>query len=126
MNPPPLPPPPPPPPPAFAPSHSLCRYYTLVLEYERNKQHARSVAASAAASGCNPFVDVLRVRELTNCATLELDVMPHWTVAALKDRLQEVYSANRSCVSVMAGCEVLADGVVLQVTCCDMKAGFIQ
>ncbi len=87
-----------------------------MLEYERNKQHARSVAASsAAASGCNPFVDVLRIRELTNAATLEMDVMPHWTVAALKDRLQEVYSANRACVSVMAGCEVLADGVMLQV-----------
>jgi hypothetical protein len=65
--------------------------------------------------GGSLFIDVLRVRELISGVTLDLDLSPNMTVAALKDKLHEVQNVNRACVSVVAGCEVLADRTVVQV-----------
>jgi hypothetical protein len=86
----------------------------MVLEHERSKQHVRAASGGAAATSF--FVDVLRIRELISGASQDLDISPKWTVAALKDRIHEVLNVNRAVVSVMVGCDVLDDGVRLQVT----------
>jgi hypothetical protein len=87
-----------------------------VLEYERNKHHVRAGVASASTPGSNSlFVHVLRVKEPISGITLDLDLAPNMTVAALKDRIHEVQNVNKSCVRIMAGCDLLPDGMLLQV-----------
>jgi hypothetical protein len=95
------------------------RYYALVLEYQRNRHHVKAAAAAAVAGGSSSglFVEVMRVREPISGITLDLDFAPNITVAVLKDRIHEVQNINRSCVRVMAGCDLLPDGMLLQVTC---------
>ncbi len=84
-------------------------YYMMVLEHERTKQPRAGVPPL--------FHDVLRLRELSSGVTLDVDVCESWSVAQLKERLHEVLGVNRSCVSIMAGCDVLQDNVLLQVMC---------
>ena len=99
----------------------LFRYYALTLEYQRNRHHVKPSAAAVAGGGggssSSLFVEVMRVREPISGITLDLDLAPNMTVAALKDRIHDVQSVNRSCVRVMAGCEVLPDSMQLQVLC---------
>ena len=87
-----------------------------MLEYERNKHHVRAGVASASTPGSNSlFVHVLRVKEPISGITLDLDLAPNMTVAALKDRIHEVQNVNKSCVRIMAGCDLLPDSMLLQV-----------
>ncbi len=66
-------------------------------------------------------MEVMRIRELISSITLDLDLAPTLTVGAVKDRLHEIYNVNKACVGIMAGCDVLSEGVVLQVAVvCDV------
>jgi hypothetical protein len=59
----------------------------------------------------------MRVKEPISGITLDLDLAPKMTVAALKDRIHEVQNVNRLCVRIIAGCDLLPDSIQLQVTC---------
>lgn len=103
------------------------RYYALVLEHERNKQQVRAGAGAPPAAG-SFYVEVMRIRELISGITLDLDLAPSLTIGAVKDRVHEIQNVNKACVGIMAGCDVLSEGAVLQVSvvcgacpCCNLR-----
>lgn len=98
-----------------------------MLEHERNKQQVRAGAGKPPAAG-SFYVEVMRIRELKSGITLDLDLAPNLTVGAVKDRVHELENVNKACVVIMAGCDVLPEGAVLQVSvvcgacqCCNLR-----
>ncbi len=91
-----------------------------MLDHERNKQQARAGAGTLPATG-SYYMEVMRIREPISGITLDLELAPTLTVGAVKDRLHEIHNVNKACVGIMAGCDVLSEGVVLQVAVvCDV------